>query len=529
MRVLKFGGSSLADGVRIEAVTAIIATAAAEGQIVVVLSAMQGITDILIAVAHKAEAGSEEGRAALEEVRARHLAAVRFLFAPADQAAVIAPLTIMLNDLEDILHGVELLRECSARTMDLLMSFGERLCCTLAAAHLRTRGVDAHYADARDLILTDDNFGAAGVDFPSSYGRIKSRLGAITGVAVIPGFIGATADGVTTTLGRNGSDYTASIVGAGAAAEVIDIWTDVDGVLSADPRLVPEAFVIPEISYEEAMELSYFGAKVLHPYTMLPAIEKSIPIRIKNSLNPAAPGTLIGAPNHLNGRRSGCGPVLPGERQITGIASIEGIALINIEGGGMIGVPGIAARVFSALARERINIIMISQASSEHTISLVFRNGEAHRALTALGHELAMELASRRIQAFELIEELLIVSVIGENMRGKPGLAGRLFTALGDAGVNILAIAQGSAERNISIVIEDKYHALALRAIHAAFLRAATPSGTLETGASIAAAEPAEPPETGILAPAEPAEPPEIGISVAPAEPADPPEPSTGA
>ncbi|HOT96616.1 MAG TPA: aspartate kinase [bacterium] len=470
MKILKFGGSSLADGPRIAAATAIIADAAAADSIAVVFSAMQGVTDRLIAAARQAVKGAEGGRSALEEIRARHLAAVRHLFAAPGQSAVIAPLSFLLNELEEILHGIELIRECSPRTLDLVMSFGERLSCTLAAAHLRSRGLDPLLLDARELIRTDAAFGAAGVDFPETYTRIRSRLQGLRGVAVLPGFIAATADGVTTTLGRNGSDYTASLVAAGAGAAVIEIWTDVDGVLSADPRLVPDAYVIPEISYEEAMELSYFGARVLHPYTMLPAVEKGIPIRIRNSLNPAAPGTLIGAPHHLEGRSNG----RDGENghPITGIASIEDISLVNIEGGGMIGIPGIAARVFSALARERINIIMISQASSEHTITLVLRSGEAARALAALETELAMELSSRRIQALERIDELLIISVIGEKMRGKPGLAGRLFTALGEAGVNILAIAQGSAERNISIVIEEKNHALALRAIHAAFLAA---------------------------------------------------------
>ncbi len=462
MKILKFGGSSLADGKRIAAVTAIVAEAAAGGRIAVVLSAMKGVTDLLISAARKAEQGSEGSREALEAIRAQHLAAVRSLFPAPDQAAVITPVTIMLNDLEEVLHGVELVRECSARTMDFVMSFGERLSCVLAAAHMRGKGLDAVPVDAREIIVTDDRFGSAGVDFAASYPRIAARLAAVAGIAVIPGFIGATTKGVTTTLGRNGSDYTASIVGAGAAAELIDIWTDVDGVLSADPRLVPEAFVVPEISYEEAMELSYFGAKVLHPYTMIPAVEKNIPIRIKNSLNPPARGTMIGGPEHLRGDRAG--------HPITGIASIEGISLVNIEGGGMIGIPGIAARIFSALAREGINIIMISQASSEHTICLVFRTEEARRALAALERELAMELASRRIQDFELVEDLLIVSVIGENMRGTPGIAGRLFTALGRAGVNILVIAQGSSERNISIVVEQKSHSLALRTIHAAFL-----------------------------------------------------------
>jgi bifunctional aspartokinase / homoserine dehydrogenase 1 len=461
MTILKFGGSSVADGERIRGVTDVVAKAAAAGGVGVVLSAMKGVTDLLIAAARRAEEGSEGHREALERIRTQHFTAVRLLFTPSDQAAVITPLQLMFNEIEEILHGVELLKECSPRTMDLVMSFGERLSCTLVSAYMRTRGLPAQVVDAREMILTDESFGSAAVNFPRSYAKIEARLSAVEGIPVIPGFIGSTEKGVTTTLGRNGSDYTASIIGAGVSAELIDIWTDVDGVLSADPRLVPEAFVIPSISYEEAMELSYFGAKVIHPYSMIPAVEKGIPIRIKNSLNPSAPGTMIGQS-------------VPGARAhpITGIATIEGISLVNIEGGGMIGIPGIAARIFSALAREGINIIMISQASSEHTICLVFRTREAERALGALSRELALELETRRIQNFQLVRDLLVVSVIGENMRGTPGIAGKLFSSMGTAGVNILVIAQGSSEKNISFVIEEKNHTLALRTIHEAFLSA---------------------------------------------------------
>ncbi len=461
MKVLKFGGSSVGDAQRITAVVEIVSRAAREDRIAVVLSAMKGVTDLLIEAARRAEEGSGGHGEAMEKIRVQHFTAVRQLFAPADQAAVITPLQLMFNELEEILHGVELLKECSPRTLDLAMSFGERLSCSLVTAYMRSRGMEAVNVDAREMIVTDDRFGSASVNFPKTYARIEARLSAVDGIAVIPGFIGATENGVTTTLGRNGSDYTASIIGAGAGVDLIDIWTDVDGVLSADPRIVPDAFVVPAISYEEAMELSFFGAKVVHPYSMIPAVEKGIPIRIKNTFNPSAPGTMIG--------------VAPGERKspaITGIASIEGVSLVNIEGGGMIGIPGIAARIFGALAREGINIIMISQASSEHTICLVFRTPEAERALAALGRELALELETKRIQNFNLIRDLLVVSVIGENMRGTPGIAGRLFSALGAAGINILVIAQGSSERNISFVIEEKNRTLALRTIHSAFLSA---------------------------------------------------------
>ena len=458
MKVMKFGGSSVADADRIRTVAGLVREAARAGRVVVVLSALKGITDLLVAAARAAESGSDDFRTALDTLRARHLEAVRGLFAPVDQASVITPLTLMANELEEVLHGVELLRECTHRTMDLAMSFGERMSCAIFTALLAALGERAVYVDARELIVTDERFGSGVVDFAASYARIASRLGAEPGIPVVPGFIAATPKGVTTTLGRNGSDYTASIVGAGLGADTIEIWTDVDGVLSADPRVVPGAFVIPRVTFEEAMELSYFGAKVIHPSTMIPAVEKRIPIVIKNTLNPSAPGTLIGN----GGQRT--------EHPITGIASIEGISLLNIEGGGMIGIPGIAARIFSALAREGVNIIMISQASSEHTISLVFKAGEADRALGALRGELALELETGRLEELELVRDLVVISVIGENMRGTPGIAGRIFSALGAARVNVLVIAQGSSERNISFVVAGGQHVAAVRTIHDAFL-----------------------------------------------------------
>jgi aspartokinase/homoserine dehydrogenase 1 len=469
VKVLKFGGSSLADGGRIREVTEVVFQAAGTDRVAVVLSAMKGVTDLLISAARAAEEGSDAFKQVLETIRGKHFDAVRVLFSPTDQAAALTPLALMCNELEEILHGVELIRECSPRTLDLVMSFGERLSCLLVAAYIRSRGKDSVLLDARELVVTNDSFGSAAVNFERSYQRIEARLSPISSIAVIPGFIGATEKGVTTTIGRNGSDYTASIIGAGAQAQMIEIWTDVDGVMSADPRIVPDAFVIPRLSYEEAMELSYFGAKVIHPYTMVPAVEKRIPLLIKNSLNPSAPGTIIASAQDASGSHQG--------RAVTGIASIPGISLVNIEGGGMMGIPGFAARIFSVLAREGVNIIMISQASSEHTICLVFRTAEGERALTALNHELTMELETRRIERFELMRDLLVVSVIGENMAGTPGIAGRLFSSLGEAGVNLLVIAQGSSERNISFVIQEKDHVLALRTIHAALVAPRVKSG----------------------------------------------------
>ena len=461
MRVEKFGGSSLADSERIKNISSIILNSSKKDKTAAILSAMKGVTDSLIRAAQTAEKGDSEYTEDIENIREKHLKAVRSLFAPKNQTAVITHLQLMFNELEDILHGVELVRECSKRTMDLIMSFGERMSCILVTGYLNTIGCSAEFIDARNYIKTDNRYGSAVVDFAKSYALIKN-IGSLKAVPIITGFIASTENGITTTLGRNGSDYTASIFGAALEAECIEIWTDVDGVMSADPRFVRNAFVIPELSYQEAMELSYFGAEVLHPYTMIPAIEKGIPIRIKNSLNPSNPGTLI-----LN-------KLISHPYPITGIASIDSIALLNIEGGGMIGIPGIAARIFHALAKEAVNIMMISQASSEHSICLVFHETESKAVVNSLHRELALELETKRVENFELKKDLVMIAIIGENMRGTPGISGKLFSALGREEINVFAIAQGSSERNISFIISKKDEKHALGTIHRAFLENGT-------------------------------------------------------
>jgi aspartokinase/homoserine dehydrogenase 1 len=340
------------------------------------------------------------------------------------------------------------------------MGFGEVLMCTLFARVLERAGTPARLIDARKVIVTDGRHGEAMV-LPQSFERLRAAVEAVDGVPVLTGYIAATAEGAATTLGRNGSDYTASLAGKAVSASVIEIWTDVDGVLSADPRSVRGAFVIPELTFQEAMEMAYFGASVLHPYTMLPALEADIPIRIRNTLNPPAPGTLI--TNHARGRGT----------PITGLASIERIGLVNVEGGGMLGIPGFAARIFAALARVHVNIIMISQASSEHSICLVFREPEAAAVERALNEELANEIRTGRIQESRVSTGHAVVAVIGENMRGTPGISGRIFSALGEGGINVLAIAQGSSERNISMVVGRGDMQKALQTIHRALMEAA--------------------------------------------------------
>jgi bifunctional aspartokinase / homoserine dehydrogenase 1 len=460
MKVMKFGGSCLIDAGTIERITGIILREREKQEIIVVLSAMKGITDKIILSARQAEKGDQSYRTTLDEIIELHTRTIAGLFAPDAEDAVLEVINILFDELRDILHGLELVKECSPRSMDLIMSFGERLSCSLVAAYLSTSGVRAEMIDARKLITTNAKHGNAAVDFVRSYSLIKTRFKTLETTPVVTGFIASTPENVTTTLGRNGSDFTASILAAGAGAETVEIWTDVDGVMSADPRLVDEAFVISEMSAEEAMELSFFGAEVIHPRTMIPAIEKQIPIIIKNALNPEAEGTLISKEGSDQ------------KRLITGIASIKNIALINIQGGGMVGIPGIASRIFSSLAQAGVNIILISQASSEHSICIACREEELGPAIEGLNTELESEIETKSIEPFEGKTGMEIVAVIGENMRGTPGLAGRLFSALGEAGINIYTIAQGSSERNISFVIDNAEKVKTLKTIHKAFFGA---------------------------------------------------------
>ena len=461
MIVMKFGGSSLANAEKIRNAYSII-TSGAYDRPAVVLSAMKGVTDSLLTTAKTAEDGNADYKRQFQAIRKLQEDTVAALFTSDRKNRVLQKIDGLLQELELILTGVELVRECSSRSLDLIASFGERLSCTVFTEFLLENGYDAWMFDTRDAIVTNDRFGNASVKFEPSYRKIAEKIKAGSGIAVITGFIARSEEGITTTLGRNGSDYTASLIGAAIQAEKVEIWTDVDGVLSANPKLVENAFVIDELNFQEAMELSYFGAEVIHPSTMIPAVEKNISIYIKNTMNPTAVGTRIAK------------EAAPNPHPITGIASIGNTALINIEGGGMIGVPGIASRVFKALAEADVNIIMISQASSEHSICIVTRQQEAEKALAILERDLQPEIESKVIQHFDLLDNLEIVAIIGENMKGRPGISGKLFSSLGDAGINVLAIAQGSSERNISFVISASDTKQALTVIHKTFLENGT-------------------------------------------------------
>ncbi|HLP17056.1 MAG TPA: aspartate kinase, partial [Bacteroidota bacterium] len=346
--------------------------------------------------------------------------------------------------------------------LDAIASFGEILSCNQIASILEENGIPARAVDARTVIRTDNRFGEAIVDFAVSNRSIGALLTPMVGASIVPvvtGFIASTEDGLTTTLGRSGSDYTGSIIGAAVDSREIWIWTDVDGVMSADPRSIKNAVVLDEISYREAAEMSYFGAKVIHPKTMVPAIEKKIPIRIKNTFNPKAPGTLISQTTQAS------------THVVKTVTSIDNLCIISVEGNGMVGVPGIAARIFSALGRQRVNVMMISQASSEHNVCVVVPKSECASAVRELREEFAVDLSKKIIDDVAVMEPVSIVAVVGEGMAGTWGIAGRTFDAVAQAKVNIIAIAQGSSELNISFVVSQSEASQAVKAVHQAFYR----------------------------------------------------------
>ena len=460
MRVLKFGGSSLATPQRIRGVAAIVAAAAQQERVVIVVSALQGVTDQLLGTARLAERGDAAWTAQHRAIARRHMETARRLTPSRGGAALQRRLTAMLDELRDVLRGIHLLRHAPPRALDHVASFGERLSSEIVAAHL-AQSHRAVAVDTRELVVTDDHFTQAAVQLDATYRKIRARLRTLlrTSRGVIPvvtGFIGATPDGRTTTIGRNGSDYSGALFGAALGASVIEIWTDVDGILSADPSCVPGAFVIERLSYEEAMELSYFGAKVLHSAAIAPAVAKRIPLLVKNTLNPEAPGTWVSA------RAETSPPVAKG------ITSIDGMALLTLRGLSMVGVPGTAQRLFGALASHDVSVILISQASSEHTLCFAIRAADLSVARKAITHEFRYEFQ----QAVTTLDEApgqSIVAIVGEGMKGTPGVAGRVFDSLGRNNVSIAAIAQGASERNISFVVPTTSRVRALRAIHEAF------------------------------------------------------------
>jgi len=460
MRVLKFGGSSVGTPGSIRKVLTIIKKKQNQGKIAVVVSAFSGVTNLLIEAAILASAGDEKAQQILEELDKRHLDAIRELLPVQKQSDAITRFKLRFNELEDVIHGVSLTQELTEKTKDFIVGFGEKFSADIISQCLESEGIRSEFVDAGKLIKTDDNFGEARVLTVPTFNKIRSFFKERDTVCVVTGFVSSTMKGVSTTLGRGGSDYTASIIAAALSAEEIEIWTDVDGLMTADPRKVKRAFTIPDASYEEAMELSHFGARVIYPPTLQPALQAGIPISIKNTFNPGARGTLIKKESSLNGGL------------IKGISSIDEVALITIRGSGMIGVSGIAARLFATLARRKINIILITQASSEHTVTLAVLPGMAVKAEEAIRTEFSLELEDKVIDEILVEKNLSIIAIVGDHMRNIPGIAGRVFSALGRNGINITAIAQGSSERNISFVVSKKDEAKAMNTLHDAFFLA---------------------------------------------------------
>ncbi|HEX8039056.1 MAG TPA: bifunctional aspartate kinase/homoserine dehydrogenase I [Chryseosolibacter sp.] len=455
MKVLKFGGSSVATPARVRSVIEIIKPYLA-GKVAVVFSAFGGVTDELIEISKMALEGNEQYSRRADLLEKRHLDAVRELISIQKQSTILAQVKIKMNELEDVLHGVYLVKERTPRTLDYIMSFGERLSAYIIAESMLDQGIPAAYLDARSVIFTDNQFGHAKVDFDITNKRIADYFVSHREVQIITGFIATADTGETTTLGRSGSDYTAAIFAAALRATDLEIWTDVNGMMTADPRLVKKAFTVPQMSYEEAMELSHFGAKVIFPATMQPAMLSRIPIWIKNTFNPGFRGTLIHAQS-TNGKL------------VKGISSMNGVSLLNIQGSGLLGVVGVSMRLFATLARERVNVILISQASSEHSICIAIESAFARQAKAAIEKEFQHEIRSEEIDQVHVEEGLSIVAVVGDGRKHSPGTSGRMFAGLGKNGINVMAIAQGSSERNISAVVRQVDIAKALNALHESF------------------------------------------------------------
>ena len=462
VQVMKFGGTSVGDAGCIARAARIVAEAARKNAVVVVVSAMSGVTNRLVEAANRAGGGdSQAGITLIAALRQQHQDALAGLVSKENiRSEVVDPIEKTLAEGQRLLDGTALLRELTPRALDAISSLGERLCAPIFACALAEVGVKSQAIGATELIVTDTFHGGAEPRMDLTSARCEGALRPLLGescVPVVTGFIGATAEGVLTTLGRGGSDYSATILGAALGADEVIIWTDVDGVLTADPRLVPEARTIPEISYREAAELAYFGAKVLHPKTLRTVMPAGIPVWIRNSFAPDRAGTKISQ----QGRSIGGG--------VKALTAIRDVALISVGGPGIVGVPDVVGRTFSTTAELRANVLLISQSSSQNDICFIVADGDAQRTVEALRREFASDLSHEVVDHITVDPKIAIVAVVGENMRGTRGVAGRTFAAMGRDNVNIIAIAQGSSETNISFVVEDSAMKQALITAHREF------------------------------------------------------------
>jgi aspartate kinase len=459
--VMKFGGTSVGNAERMKNVAEIVAEHAQRAEVAVVVSAMGGVTDMLIRAATEASQGDREHwKNVRRELARRHREVADQLLPAGEQASILPRLAAQVGNFENLCSGFSLVREVTPRAMDTLSSLGEVMSASLVAAILRSQGTPAEAVDATELIVTDDNFGNATPLVEETNTKTRQRLAPLRRRGIIPvmtGFRGATRDGVCTTLGRGGSDYSATILGAALDADEIWIWTDVDGVMTADPRLVPEARIIPAISYREAIELSFFGAKVLHHKTVQPVMKKNIPVWIKNSFNPSCPGTRI-VPAAADGR--------PGVKAITSVSKAD---LVTISGRDALSFPRLAAKVFGSLSLEDIPTLMVTQSSADNVLCFALHDADLHRVKAKLEKAFELEMLHDYMGALEVMPHVAMVVAVGENMKGTPGIAGRAFGALGRRGINIIAIAQGSSELSISFAVKSSDVKEAVKAIHEEF------------------------------------------------------------
>lgn len=458
MQVLKFGGSSVANAVNIQKAITIVQEAIQKEPTVMVVSAMGGVTDNLLQIGDLASIADETYRVLLKELENRHLDAVRELLPIQQQSATLSQVKQQFNELDGICDGVFLLSELSARTKDRIVSYGELLSSLMISAKFQSLQLDQVWIDARKLITTNTHHGNAAVDFAQTDKKIRDHCKKNQHqLYVVPGFIAGDDNNNTTTLGRGGSDYTAAIFASALQATVLEIWTDVSGMMTADPRLVQNAKPIQRISYQEAMELSHFGAKIIYPPTIQPVMSKNIPVWIKNTFAPGQYGTLIENESAVT------------DSFIRGISSINKISLLSLEGSGMIGIPGFSKRLFEALANESVNVILITQSSSEHSICVGINEPDTDKAKGAIDNAFSYEIQSGKVEPLKVESGLSIVALVGEQMKSHPGISGKMFGVLGRNGINVRAIAQGSSEKNISAVLSASDVKKAINVLHEEF------------------------------------------------------------
>jgi aspartokinase/homoserine dehydrogenase 1 len=452
MKVLKFGGTSVGSAENLQKVKEILL--GQDDDVIVVVSALGGITDKILSAAKMAAIGTGYFQAELTEINTRHFEVIEKLFTAEKQNLVKENTQILLDELGRIVQGVSLIGELTPKTLDKIGGFGERLSSFIISEFIP----GARWFDSSKLIQTNSDFGKAIVNFEITNQQIQSAFRSFSGIAIVPGFISSNKAGDYTTLGRGGSDYTGAIFAAAMDVASLEIWTDVNGFMTADPRVISKAYTIKTLSYSEAMELSHFGAKVIYPPTILPVYKKGIPVRIKNTMEPEAEGTLI-TDSKLNAN----------DFPIKGISSISNITLITLQGLGMVGVTGISARLFGALASQNVNVILISQASSENSISFAIDSASSSKAEAAIRLEFDREIQLDQINKITIEENLAIVAIVGENMKHATGVAGKLFNTIGKNGVNIIAIAQGASELNISWVVKVSDLRKTLNVVHESF------------------------------------------------------------